>query len=479
MNINDISLEDKIRLIIGKDAWSFYTINGNLPEILVSDASMGIRKFNKETKLFVESIAYPSEQMLANSWDLDLAYNMARAVANDAKEFNVDILLGPGVNIKRLPTNGRNFEYFSEDPLLAGLMGKAYIEGIQVENIGACLKHYACNNTEISRKWNNMVVDERTLNEIYLKPFKIACKANPWTLMTSYNLVNGKRMSAHKELNEKLRNEFNFDGLILSDWNATQDLNDTMLSGLDITMPYEERLIKPMLDMAKNSKINEEALNKRVEHILRNIYKINDSKKDRKITITKEERNNLCQKIEEESIVLLKNNNNVLPLNTKQKVLVTGAPTFEYAFGGGSSEVKPSKKFKWLGIAMSELGGNILLSESIWNTLGEQANMGNMVDTCEKAKVSDVVILGVGNDKFTEGESRNRQHIKLSKEQVNAIKYIRRFAKKLIVIVYAGAAIDMSEWVDLVDSIVWAGFGGQYVSEALANVLYGKVNPSG
>ena len=477
--MNKLSIEEKIRLLMGKNAWNFYDANGKLPLITLSDASMGLRRYNAETKSFYPSIAYPCEQMLANSWDLDLIYQMARAVANDAKEFGVDVLLGPGVNIKRLPTNGRNFEYFSEDPLLSGLMGKAYIEGIQIENIGACLKHYACNNTEISRKWTNMIVDERTLNEIYLKPFKIACEAKPWTLMTAYNLVNGKRMSAHKDLNDKLRNEFNFDGLILSDWNATQDLNDSMLSGLDITMPYEERLINPVLEMAQKGQLNLKVLDDRTNHIIKNIEKINASKKLRKITMTKEERHSLCQKIEEESIVLLKNKDNILPLRKEQKVLVTGAPTFQYCYGGGSSEVKPSKPFKWLGVAMKELGGLTLLSESVWNTTGEQANMGNMVDTCEKAKIVDAVVLGVGNDHLTEGESRNRQHIKLSKEQVNAIKYISRFAKKLIVVVYAGSAIDMNGWVDMADAIVWAGFGGQYVSEALAKVLYGEVNPSG
>lgn len=479
MDINELSLEEKIRLIMGEDAWSFYTANKKIPYISLSDASLGLRHYNRDIKKYDPSIAYPCEQILANTWNLDLVYQMARAVANDAIDLNVDIVLGPGVNIKRLPTNGRNFEYFSEDPLLSGLMGKAYIKGLQSENIGACLKHYACNNTEIARKWSNMIVDERTLHEIYLRPFKIACEAKPWTLMTAYNLVNGKRMSAHKDLNKILREDFDFDGIILSDWNATQDLNDTMMSGLDITMPYEERLIKPMLEMAKNGEVNEEELDKRVENILNNIYKINETKNKRKISLSLDERNKICQEVEEEGIILLKNKDNLLPLNIEQKVLVTGAPTFEYAYGGGSSEVFPSKKFKWLGIAMSELGGNISMCESVWNTTGEQANMGNIVDACHRAQGVDAVVLGVGNDHLTEGESRNRQHIKLSKEQINAIKYLARFAKKLIVVVYAGSAIEMSDWIDEVDAIVWAGFGGQYVSEAVANVLYGKVNPSG
>lgn len=478
MDIRNWTLEDKIKLIIGKDRWSFYTKNRFLPLICLSDATIGLRHHNLETDIVDPSIAYPSEQMLANTWNLDLAFQLGKAVANDAIEFNVDVVLGPGLNIKRLPTNGRNFEYFSEDPFLAGLMGKSYIEAMQKEHIGACIKHYCCNNSEISRKWSNMIVDEQTLHEIYLKPFEIACKASPWFTMCAYNLVNGYRMSEHKQLFDILRNDFNFNGLIISDWEATQNLNLTMLSGLDITMPYEERLISPMLELARQGKINEKELDKRVEHILKNIDFINSEKSLRKITLSKKERCKIALEIEEEGIVLLKNNS-VLPLKKRDKLIVTGAPTFNYYYGGGSSEVTPSKPFVWLGTAMEQIGGNISLGESVWETVGEQANLGNIVDTCNRAKDYDAVILGVGNDHLCECEGRNRQHIKLSKEQVDAIKYLSRFAKKLIVVVYAGSSIDMSDWIDDVDAIVWAGYGGQYVSEAVSKVLYGEINPSG
>ena len=185
---------------------------------------------------------------------------MGRAIADDCIDHNVDVLLGPGVNIKRTPLCGRNFEYFSEDPYVAGMFGKSFIEGVQEGHIGTSLKHYCCNNREYSRYWLSSEVDERTLREIYLKPFEIATKAKPWTAMTSYNLVNGVRMSANKKLNDLLRNEFGFEGVIVSDWEAVQDPLDTLHSGLDLEFPHNAKHAEEMREHFAEGRVDLECL---------------------------------------------------------------------------------------------------------------------------------------------------------------------------------------------------------------------------
>ena len=260
----NISNSEKIKLVMAKDWWETEDLGGKIGKIKVSDGPVGLRCLaitdSWENDSIYPSVAYPCYQMLSQTWDTDLAYHMGRAIADDCIDHNVDVLLGPGVNIKRTPLCGRNFEYFSEDPYVAGMFGKAFIEGVQAGHVGTSLKHYCCNNREYSRYWLSSEVDERTLREIYLKPFQIALKAKPWTVMTSYNLVNGVRMSANKELNKVLREELGFDGVIISDWEAVQDPLDTLHAGLDLEFPHNAKHAELMQQHLQDGKVDLECL---------------------------------------------------------------------------------------------------------------------------------------------------------------------------------------------------------------------------
>ena len=254
MKAKDLTAVEKAKLVMGANFWTNETLDGRVYEFVVSDGPVGLRQPTDRTAAFqvsYPSIAYPATVVLSQTWNKELAALQGKALGNDCIEQNVDTLLGPGVNIKRDPLNGRNFEYYSEDPYLAGTMAREYISGVQSMHVGTCIKHFCCNNMEFSRHWASMEVDERTLREIYLKPFEIACEAKPWSLMCSYNLVNGRRMSENKKLYDVLHHEFGFDGLIISDWEAVKDPVASLNAGLGLEMPYNEVHHKEMMEKAE------------------------------------------------------------------------------------------------------------------------------------------------------------------------------------------------------------------------------------
>ena len=478
-SVKNLTKEQKIKLVMGADFWTNYDLDGQIYKFVVSDGPIGLRqpldRMTTEQHDCIKSVAYPSFQILSQTWNAELAYEMGRSLGNDCIEQKVDILLGPGVTIKRLPTNGRNFEYLSEDPYVAGSFAREYIKGVQSKHVGTSLKHFCCNNSEKSRHWMSMEVDERTLREIYLRAFEMACEANPWTVMCSYNLVNGVRMSENAKLYGVLRNEFGFDGLIVSDWDAVKDSEASLNTGLSLEMPYNAAHQREML--AKADKLDPIMLDECAQRVLDLADKCAEESKLRKIDMNLEDRRAVALKIEEEGIVLLKNSG-VLPMHGG-KVLVTGAAARRYYFGGGSSNVYPEREFEPLEDALRNEGVNTEYAESVWEVNGHQANLGNLKGAVWKAAGSDYTVLCIGEPSTCEYESEDRQQIKLSKEEETAVHALARASEKLIVVVYAGAAIDMSDWVDEADAIVWAGYGGEFVNKAVAEVLTGKVNPSG
>ena len=478
-SVKNLTKEQKIKLVMGADFWTNYDLDGQIYKFVVSDGPIGLRqpldRMTTEQHDCIKSVAYPSFQILSQTWNAELAYEMGRSLGNDCIEQKVDILLGPGVNIKRLPTNGRNFEYLSEDPYVAGSFAREYIKGVQSKHVGTSLKHFCCNNSEKSRHWMSMEVDERTLREIYLRAFEMACEANPWTVMCSYNLVNGVRMSENAKLYGVLRNEFGFDGLIVSDWDAVKDSEASLNAGLSLEMPYNAAHQREML--AKADKLDPIMLDECAQRVLDLADKCAEESKLRKIDMNLEDRRAVALKIEEEGIVLLKNSG-VLPMHGG-KVLVTGAAARRYYFGGGSSNVYPEREFEPLEDALRNEGVNTEYAESVWEVNGHQANLGNLKGAVWKAAGSDYTVLCIGEPSTCEYESEDRQQIKLSKEEETAVHALARASEKLIVVVYAGAAIDMSDWVDEADAVVWAGYGGEFVNRAVAEVLTGKVNPSG
>lgn len=476
-----ISNTEKLRLVMAKDWWETDDLDGKIGKIKVSDGPVGLRCLavtdSWANDSIYPSVAYPCYQMLSQTWNVSLAHKMGRAIADDCIDHNVDVLLGPGINVKRTPLCGRNFEYYSEDPYVAGMFGKSFIEGVQEGHVGTSLKHYCCNNREYSRYWWSSEVDERTLREIYLKPFEIAVQAKPWTVMTSYNLVNGIRMSANKKLNNLLREELGFDGVIVSDWEAVQNPLESLHAGLDLEFPHNEKHAEEMRAHLVAGRIDLECLDVSASRMVALAEKATEEKKFREVQYSVEERIAISQEVEEEGIVLLKNNG-VLPI-TEGKICVTGAPAHLYYHGGGSSAVIPNRPYMPLDEAFRNLGYDAFYTESIGKIYGVLVSMGNLRKACAESGKSDVTILTVGTGAGVEVEETDRQDIKLSPEELDALHYLRKHSKKLVVVVYAGSAVDLTEFDKLADAVVLAGFGGQNVSQAVANVLTGKVNPSG
>lgn len=481
MGKSKFTIEERLKLLVAKDMWSNDDLQGKLVSFMVSDGPVGLRHpiDPKTNEGVIKSIAYPSIQMLSHTWNEELARKIGNALANDCIENNVDILLAPGVNIKRIPICGRNFEYFSEDPILTGVLAKEYIRGLQEKHVGACLKHFCCNNSEYARNWISSEVDERTLREIYLRPFEIACEAEPWTVMCSYNLVNGVRMSEHKKLYRVLRKEFGFKGLIMSDWDAVKDRVASLKAGLDIEMPYNESHLKDLFAASQEGWVDSDIVEECSQRVIALTEKCGASRQLRKSDMTVEEREEVALNVAREGIVLLKNENNVLPFSTRSKIMVTGAPNNKLYYGGGSSAVELRGQYVKTVDAIKKLVPDTVYSETVFLSRGHSSDMGNIKQAIADARKADIAVVCVGDNSTCESESFDRQHISLSREEENEICEIAAAAPKTIVVIYAGSAVDMSSWINKVDAVVWAGFGGEFVNIALAEVLTGKVNPSG
>ena len=485
MDLKELSTIEKAKLVMGADFWCNETLDGRVYKFVVSDGPVGLRQpTNRNTTeqtadITIPSIAYPSIQVLSQTWNKDIASLMGKSIANDCIEQNVDVVLGPGVNIKRNPLNGRNFEYFSEDPYLAGTLARDYINGVQSMNVGTCLKHFCCNNSEFSRHWASMEVDERTLREIYLKPFEIACEAKPWSVMCSYNLVNGRRMSENEKLYNILKNEFHFDGMIFSDWDAVKNPETSMNAGLSLEMPYNQAHHDEMMKKAEKGLLDEAKLDKAASEVLNFAKKCESTKKIRKMDMSLDERRNVSLKIAEEGIVLLKNENNILPIKKGSKVAVTGAPAKEYYFGDGSAHVVPETKPVNLTDSLNEVGVKATYYDSIWTKKSFKVNVSKVSEGLNGTLDSDYTILTVGDDNECEAESYDRAMMKLTAEEEIVIHQFAKITDKLIVVIEAGSSIDMSNWIDEVAAVVYMGYGGQLGHKALAEILVGDVNPSG
>lgn len=489
MNINDLTIEEKLRIICGKDCWHTCDFDGKIPFVRVTDSTMGIRMpVNPESWDGVRpSVAYPSVQALANTWDVDTVREYAECVADDCLDAGADILLGPGVNIKRSPLCGRNFEYFSEDPFLAGVMAREYISAMQAEGVAACVKHFCANNLEYNRFEQSSEVDERTLREIYYKPFEIACEAKPLCIMSSYNRINGVYGSEYKKGYDILRNEYGFDGLIMSDWDAVRDRTKAAKAGCDLEMPYHPEHYEQLVADFKSGKISEAEIDKCAQRVLNLVEQCKKLQAGKKRKRTQKERVAFTQKAEEEGIVLLKNNG-VLPLKKVRSLSMCGLYARPCAYyrkhpeiisGGGSGKVERlTPMFDMLEILKREYGGNILY-EPAFSEDGVDSSFMNTGLAVDNAAESDINIVFAGTGANTEVENSDRQSMKLHPAQVRTILDTAAVNENTVVVLFAGAAVDMSEWIDEVAAVVYAGFCGERGGEAVANVLTGKVNPSG
>jgi len=482
--INQMTLEEKATLCIGVSNWSTFSIERlGIPKLTCSDGPHGLRRVENESELTEKSLpatCFPTASCSAATWNTDLLLRMGEAIAEEAKTLNVDIVLGPGVNIKRSPLGGRNFEYFSEDPFLAGELAVSFINGVQGKGVGTSLKHFAANNQETQRFSISAEVDERTLREIYLPAFEAAVKrAKPWTVMCAYNKLNGTFCSEHHELLvDILKNEWGFEGFVVSDWGAVHDRVKALNGGLDLEMPGpHERNIKAVVQAVRSGECNSQVLDETIERILRIAFKAQETTDDN-ATFDEEAHHRLAQTIASEGIVLLKNNG-ILPLKAHNQIAVIGHSAEEpYFQGGGSSHINPTK----VDSPFTELrkrAGNaeLVYVEGYAEKVGpEQALIDEAV---EVAKSSDIALLYVSLPATKESEGYDRKDIDLSTHQVALIKAVAEAQPKTVVILNNGSPVTMDEWIDDVSAVVEAWMMGQAGAGAIADVLYGNVNPSG
>ncbi len=488
--IGKMTVEEKLRFICAKDFWHTVDFDGKIPYITVADGPLGLRLAGGEVwEGHVPGIAYPSMNVVANSWNKDIARKMGESIADDCLDADIDILLGPGVNIKRSPLCGRNFEYFSEDPYLSGIMGKEYIEGMQERGIGVCLKHFCANNLEYNRKQQSSDVDERTLREIYYKPFEIACEAKPVSIMCSYNRINGTRGSEYKKGFEVLRNEFGFDGAIISDWESVYDRVKAAKAGLDLEIPFNQENYDRLVEEYKQGLISEEEIDLCAKRIFDMILRCKEMRMGKTSLTSVEERLNITQEILEEGIVLLKNNG-VLPLKKGERISAAGLyarphhdpdrKRDDLLVGGGSASViRSTPMCDFIAELEKQMKTKVAYEPAFQDNGIEPAYM-SPGDAVTNAAMSDVNIVFAGTGAKIEFESADRCMTKLMGDAAErTILETAAVNPNTVVILFAGSSIDVSAWEDKVAAILYCGFPGERGAEAVVNVLTGKVNPSG
>ncbi len=472
--ISDFTLDEKILLLTGKNNWENEDFDGRIYKFKLSDGPVGLRTpiYDEEKKETVTrpAVAFASTAVLSQTWKPELAYKTGEMLADECIERDVDVLLAPGINVKRLPHCGRNFEYVSEDPYLSGVFGREYIKGLQDHHVGACLKHYCANNQEYQRHWQSSEIDERTLREIYTYNFKIALEAEPWTVMSSYNLVNGVRMSEHKKLYDMLRGELGFDGLIMSDWWAVKDHAASVRGTLDLEMPFVKNTFANLKSAVERGEVTEEEIDERVSRVLMLIEKCETEAKLRRIESTVEQRCAAAEQVSDEGIVLLKNNG-VLPISNGKSVACVGKAVNNNVCGGGSSKVVPGREIKALDAALKEHlpDSRIVCS---WPEPDHEDNV-RYLSLVNRADVA--IVLAEVRDE----EGIDRSDLRLSCSEEARILEVAKQNKNTVVVLLAGSVVDVSSWEDKVSAIIYAGYPGEMGNSSLAKILSGAISPSG
>ncbi len=486
--ISQMTLKEKASLCSGKDFWHLKSIERlGLPEIMVCDGPHGLRKQNAENKKVgignsYPATCFPTAVTTACSWDRDLIYKMGQALAEECLQHGVSVLLGPGVNMKRSPLCGRNFEYFSEDPELAGEMGASFIAGVQSKGIGTSLKHFAGNSQEMKRMTSNSIIDERALREIYLRAFEKAVKkSQPWTVMNAYNLLNGTYCSENDWLQNKvLRDEWGFKGAVVSDWGAVNDRVAGLNAGNDLEMPSSGGVNDAkIVEAVKCGVIDETTLDERVDKLIDIILKGAANKKPG-YKFDVKAHNLLSRQIAEQSMVLLKNDGNILPLKRVEGeyVAVIGAfadnPRYQ---GAGSSIINPTmidsgrRAFNNSPISVKFADG--------YDRSGKRKNEDAYItEACNLAKNASKAVVFIGLTDDYESEGFDRSTMKLPDGHNRLVEAVSRVNDNVIVVLEGGSPVEMP-WADDVKAILNAYLGGQSVAPAIVDVLTGKANPCG
>jgi len=481
--IAQMTLEEKAALCTGASAWTTTPIERlGVREMTVSDGPHGVRRVPDVHSIGAQSLpatCFPTASCLASTWDVDLIRQLGQALGEECIALNVDVLLGPGANMKRTPLGGRNFEYFSEDPYLAGELAASFINGVQSKGVGTSLKHFAANNQEFERFAINAEIDERALREIYLPAFETAVKkAQPWTIMCAYNQINGAYGSEnHWLLSDVLKDEWGFEGLVVSDWGAVHDRVKALQAGLDWEMPGPKaRRVKAVVDAVRSGKLDEAVLNEAVRRILRIVHKAAATPKGG--TFDVDAHHALARQIAGEGMVLLKNNG-LLPLKDPQHIAVIGRAAEQAHFqGGGSSHINPTRvavPFK----EVQQLAEHAELTYAAGYPTDNSFQQPLIDEAVTLAKTADVALLYIALPSFKESEGYDRADLDLTEQQIALIKAVAAIQPNTIVILNNGAPVAVGEWIDDVAAVLEAWMMGQAGGGAIADVLFGRVNPSG
>ena len=488
--VQKMSLNEKCVLLSGKNMWQTqeYPHHG-IPALWVADGPHGMRKqaTSPETMGLNPSVAatcFPTAAAVANSWNVELGEQIGRALGQEAAAQDVGVVLGPGLNMKRSPLCGRNFEYFSEDPHLAGKLAAAYIRGIQANGVGACPKHFAANSQELRRMASNSVLDERTLREIYLTGFEIAVtEGHPRTIMSSYNQINGTYSNENAHLLQQiLRQEWGFDGAVITDWGASNDHVAGVKAGSNLEMPAPgDHSPRWLIDAVKRGELDEAVIDARVEELLGVILPCCTAVERAEKQMDEEAHHQLACRAAAESAVLLKNENDLLPIAAGTRVAVIGDFAFLPRYqGAGSSRVNPTRLQSTVEVLPQ------LLPRNGWTLVGtargfERSGGGNEAlqnEAVELAKRADVVVLYLGLDELSESEGSDRKTMQMPQNQLQLLDAVRGACGKVAVVLSAGSPVEL-HWAEQADALVYGCLSGQAGAEAMLQVLAGVVNPSG
>lgn len=482
--IKQMTVEEKAGLCSGADFWHTKGVERlGIPSVMLSDGPNGLRKQEEKGDHLgmgdsIEAVCFPAGCLSASSFDRELLYQLGETLGNEAQAEQISVLLGPAMNIKRSPLCGRNFEYYSEDPLVSTELASAYIRGVQSKNVGTSPKHFLANNQEHYRLTSTSDVDERTLREIYLASFEGAVRqAKPWTVMASYNRVNGVYASENKEyLTDILRDEWGFDGYVVSDWGAVNERVPGLKAGMDLEMPSSNGVNdRKIVEAVQNGELSEEILDRTCERVLDVIFRFTENR-DENAVFDREKDHRTAEKIAEESMVLLKNDGHLLPLDKNQKVVFIGHYAEEPRYqGGGSSHIHSSRVVS----ALEAAGENENISFARGFTdAAEDREQDLFTEAVEAARQADAAVLFIGLPERYESEGFDRKHMRLPKCQNELVEEVCKVQKNVVVVLHNGAPVEMP-WVDRVPAILESYLGGQAVGEAQYRILFGDVNPSG
>lgn len=492
-----LTLEEKASLCSGRDFWTTKAVERlGILSWMMTDGPHGLRKQSADPSQLgllasIPATCFPSGSGLASTWNPELVEDVGRALGREARAEGVGVVLGPGANIKRSPLCGRNFEYFSEDPFLAGELAKGHIRGLQAEGVGASLKHFAANNQETARMLVDAVVDERTLREIYLPAFEAAVKeARPWTVMCSYNKLNGTYASEHPWLlTTLLRDEWGYEGAVVTDWGACNERVAGLAAGQDLEMPgYGGISDAEIVAAVKAGGLDEAALDRAVRRNLELTFKVLDAQAAAGAhgatgatgaagaagAALHDAHHALARRVAAESMVLLKNEGGILPLKGRGKIAFIGAFAREPRYqGGGSSHINPAR----MDDAVDEARVAVSFAAG-YAPRGLEPDPALLAEARAVAAAADVAMLFVGVPDVLESEGFDRRDMSLPRSHEALIADVLSVQKNVVVVLSNGAPVEMP-WIDRVGAVLESYLGGQAWGGAVADILFGKVSPSG